>query len=309
MTTATTPVAPIDSVAQYLSSIGIYPLLTAQEEVELAQDIEAGNEAVAELESGRKLSAADRARVRRAIRRGEEARERFLNANLRLVVSQAKRYRRQSGIDFIDLIQEGNLGLIRAVDKFDWRKGFKFSTYATWWIRQAISRALAEKSRTLRIPGHLHDKLITLQAAKARYQAETGREPTPEELAEESGIDLPAVQEAIGVTESISLESPIGDDGATISDFVQGDDDDDNPVVLAERVAVSDDLFAAINRLGARERDILLTRFGFADGIPHTHEEIGKGYGLTPERIRQIEKTALSRLRHPSFGLLEDALF
>jgi RNA polymerase sigma factor (sigma-70 family) len=295
-----------DSMALYLNEVGRHDLLTAQEEVELAQAIEAGNAAAERLGSGT-ATPRERAALQRRVRQGDEARRRFLESNLRLVVSIARRYRSEHGLDFIDLVQEGNLGLMRAVDKFDWRKGFKFSTYATWWIRQALSRALAEKSRTVRIPAQLHEQLLTIRAARGRFLAEHGRNPTNAELAEESGVAEPIVEEAIAVSEAISLEQNVGEDGAVLGDFVM-DGDQEDPSVEAERSAIADELRRAIDRLDERERKILLMRFGFLDGIPRAREEIGREFSLTPERIHQIEKRALNRLRHPSFGLREEAL-
>jgi RNA polymerase primary sigma factor len=293
-------------MAMYLNEVGRHDLLTAQQEVELAQAMEAGLSAGEKLRSG-KPAAKERARLQRTVAAGDAARRRFLESNLRLVVSIARRYRTDHGLDFIDLVQEGNLGLMRAVDKFDWRKGFKFSTYATWWIRQSLSRAMAEKSRTVRIPAQLHEQLIAIRAARGRFLTEHGRSPSVPELAEESGVSERIVEEAIAVSEAVSLEQNIGTEGAVLGDFVM-DGDQEDPAVEVERSAVSSDLLSAINRLEARERKILLMRFGFLDGIPRAREEIGREFDLTPERIHQIEKRAITRLRHPSFGLEEDAL-
>jgi RNA polymerase sigma factor (sigma-70 family) len=295
-----------DSLARYLDAVGRHDLLTAAEEVELAQAMEAGRTAQAELDAGG-VDETRRAELDRAIAAGDQARRRFLESNLRLVVSVARRYGIQHGMDLVDLVQEGNLGLMRAVDKFDWRKGFKFSTYATWWIRQALSRALAEKSRTVRIPASLHDQLTTIRAASSRFQAETGRAPTVHELAEESGVASHLVEEALAVAEAVSLENPIGEDGAVLADFVT-DGDDADPAEEAERSMVTSELRRAIERLQPREQRILLMRFGFIDGVPRAREEIGRDLGLSAERIQQLEKIALSRLRHPSFGLREETL-
>ena len=300
------PLEAGDSLTRYLTEISYHDLLTADEEVELAQAIEAGREAAEQLATV-SVRGGQRVKLQRAVRKGDAARNKFVQANLRLVVSQAKRYRSQYGIEFIDLIQEGNLGLIRAVEKFDWRKGFKFSTYATWWIRQSMQRAVAEKSRTVRLPNSLHDTLMTLNATRNRLLSEIGRDPTPEELAYESGLSLDDVLEAQMVNDSVSLEAPVGEDGAVLGDFVAHDDEDD-PVTETERVSAIEALRDAIGRLPEREAYILSMRVGFEDGLPRTHEEIGRNLDLGPTRVRSIEKVALSKLRHPSFGLRQDAM-
>ncbi|MEA2058121.1 MAG: sigma-70 family RNA polymerase sigma factor, partial [Actinomycetota bacterium] len=241
------PLEAGDSLTRYLTEISYHDLLTADEEVELAQAIEAGREAAEQLATV-SVRGAQRVKLERAVRKGDAARNKFVQANLRLVVSQAKRYRSQYGIEFIDLIQEGNLGLIRAVEKFDWRKGFKFSTYATWWIRQSMQRAVAEKSRTVRLPNSLHDTLMTLNATRNRLLSEIGRDPTPEELAYESGLSVDDVLEAQMVNDSVSLEAPVGEDGAVLGDFVAHDDEDD-PVTETERVSAIEALRDAIGRL------------------------------------------------------------
>lgn len=298
----------VDDVTYYLNNVARHDLLTAEDEVELAQAIEAGREAQARLEGPGRVGSRQRVELERKVRLGEEARNRFLNSNLRLVVAHARKFRGAEGIDFIDLIQEGNLGLMRAVDKFEWRKGFKFSTYASWWIRQALSRAVTEKSRTIRVPGRLSDAAATVHAIKNRLQAELGRDPSIGELSEETGLSVPHVEEALTVTDSVSLESPVGEDGAMLGDFVMVEDDENDPVTKAEDMAVGEELRAAIDRLPDRERTILLMRYGFVDGEPKALPDIGAALNLTPERIRQIEKVALCRLRHPSFGMSEEAL-
>ncbi|NNC91068.1 MAG: sigma-70 family RNA polymerase sigma factor [Acidimicrobiia bacterium] len=298
----------VDDVTYYLNNIARHDLLTAEDEVMLAQAIEAGRDASSRLETEKRIPQRERVRLQREVRAAEDARNRFLNSNLRLVVAHARKFRGAEGIDFIDLIQEGNLGLIRAVEKFEWRKGFKFSTYASWWIRQALSRAVTEKSRTIRVPGRLSDAAATVHAIKNRLQAELGRDATVAELAEESGLSEVHVEEALAVKDSVSLESPVGEDGAMLGDFVMVEDDDNDPVIRAESLAVGEDLRQAINRLPARERRILLLRYGFVDGEPKALPDIGAELNLTPERIRQIEKVALCRLRHPSFGMSEEAL-
>ena len=293
-----------DLVSQYLTAIGEYDLLTAEQEVELAQMIEAGENALARLEKSDFDSKKAELELRRLERKGREAKDAFLTANLRLVVANARRYANTSGIDFLDLIQEGNLGLIRAVEKFDWRKGFKFSTYATWWIRQAITRAIADKSRTVRIPVHLHDTLAAVRSAQSSLKAELGRDPKPEEIAEEAGVTVDRVELALGVADTVSLEQPIGEDGAQLGDFIQ-DEEAADPVTITEETDVANSLRTSIERLPQREGRILALRYGFHDGVPRTLEEIGEEFSLTRERIRQLEKLALCRLRHPSFGIRE----
>ncbi len=296
-----------DLVSQYLTAIGEYELLTAETEVDYAQKIEAGQAGLDKLEAGEYKGKAEEVMLRRKVRHGREAKDAFLTANLRLVVANARRYANTSGIDFLDLIQEGNLGLIRAVEKFDWRKGFKFSTYATWWIRQAITRAIADKSRTVRIPVHLHDTLAAVRAAQASLKAELGREPRPEEIAEEAGVNVDKVELALGVADTVSLEQPIGEDGAQLGDFIE-DEDAVDPVRVTEELDIADSLRKSIERLPVREGRILALRYGFYDGVPRTLEEIGEEFNLTRERIRQLEKLALCRLRHPSFGIREQDL-
>jgi RNA polymerase primary sigma factor len=296
-----------DLVSQYLTAIGEFDLLTAEQEVELAQQIESGEQAGVRLEAGDFSDKKQEIELRRLERKGREAKDAFLTANLRLVVANARRYANTSGIDFLDLIQEGNLGLIRAVEKFDWRKGFKFSTYATWWIRQAITRAIADKSRTVRIPVHLHDTLAAVRAAQASLKAELGRDPKPEEIAEEAGVTVDKVELALGVADTVSLEQPVGEDGAQLGDFIE-DEDAADPVQITEEMDVANSLRKSIDRLPQREGRILALRYGFFDGVPRTLEEIGEEFNLTRERIRQLEKLALCRLRHPSFGIREQDL-
>jgi RNA polymerase primary sigma factor len=296
-----------DLVSQYLTAIGEYELLTAELEVEFAQKIEAGEEALTRLDEGDYSGKTEEVELKRLVRLGRQAKDDFLTANLRLVVANARRYANTSGIDFLDLIQEGNLGLIRAVEKFDWRKGFKFSTYATWWIRQAITRAIADKSRTVRIPVHLHDTLAAVRAAQASLKAELGRDPKPAEIAEEAGVTVDKVELALGVADTVSLEQPVGEDGAQLGDFIE-DEDAVDPVRVTEEGDIADSLRKSISRLPEREGRILALRYGFLDGVPRTLEEIGEEFNLTRERIRQLEKLALCRLRHPSFGIREQDL-
>jgi RNA polymerase primary sigma factor len=296
-----------DLVSQYLTAIGEYDLLTAEMEVEFAQKIEIGEEAAVRVEAGDFKDKREETELKRLARLGRNAKDDFLTANLRLVVANARRYANTSGIDFLDLIQEGNLGLIRAVEKFDWRKGFKFSTYATWWIRQAITRAIADKSRTVRIPVHLHDTLAAVRAAQASLKAELGRDPRPDEIAEEAGVTVDKVELALGVADTVSLEQPVGEDGAQLGDFIE-DEEAVDPVRVTEEMDIANSLRLSIERLPDREGRILGLRYGFLDGVPRTLEEIGEEFNLTRERIRQLEKLALCRLRHPSFGIREQDL-
>ena len=292
-----------DLVNQYLAGIGAFDLLTADQEVELAQRIEAGHQAHDALEAGEATGAQERARLQRVVRDGRNAQSEFLTANLRLVVSNARRYANVSGMDLLDLIQEGNLGLIRAVEKFDWRKGFKFSTYATWWIRQAITRAIAQQSRTVRIPVHLHDILGTVRSAQHALAADRGRLPTPEEIAEETGIDLLRVKQALDATDTVtSLEAPVGDDGAILGDFIQ-DDEVDDPALAVEEIEVQETIMSSLGKLPEREAMVLSLRFGLHDGRPRPLKEVAEELELSSERVRQIERTALARLREATARL------
>ena len=299
--------APTDSLAQYLNSMGRFALLTAEQETALAQQIEAAGATVDRIRALAAPDAADQIALRRALRSRLEAKEAFVTANLRLVVANARRHAQTPGISLLDLIQEGNLGLIRAVEKFDWRRGFKFSTYATWWIRQAISRAIADKARIVRVPVHLHDTVRVVRGTQDRLKAALGREPQPEEIAEATGFAVDRVAMALGVTNPVSLEQPVGEDGALLGDFIE-DGDAADPAQLAADAATTGKLHRLIDRLPERERRILQLRYGFLDGIPRTLGEIGEEFALTRERIRQLETLALSRLRHPAFGLREEDL-
>ena len=294
---------PEDSLAAYLEEIGRSPLLTAEDEVFLARRIEAGRDAANELDGG--VTASRRRELESLVADGHRARTHFLESNVRLVVSIAKRYRNGlRGVDFLDLIQEGNLGLMRAVDKFDWRKGFKFSTYATWWIRQAISRAMQEKGRTIRLPPKVHDAAVKVKSVAAQLQAETGRSPSIHELMERTGLEESRIEEVMNIGEMSYLEAPVGEDGAVLADFIVTDEEPgpDHEVIDDDR---SRRIRAAVERLADREQLILRHRFGLMDGDPHTRVEIGDILGLTAERIGQIERAALCKVRHPAFGLLE----
>jgi RNA polymerase sigma factor (sigma-70 family) len=294
-----------DLVAQYLAGIGRFELLTAEQEVELARLIEHGELASRALEENAPRDRAERARLDRQVREGRRAKDAFVTANLRLVVSNARSYGRATGVDFLDLVQEGNLGLIRAVEKFDWRKGFKFSTYATWWIRQAITRAIADKSRTVRLPVHLHDTVASVQTTEMNLRARLGRDPTVEEIATTSGLAVDKVEMVRGLITTVSYHQPVGEDGAELADFIQ-DDDAVDPATQIEEAVLADVLRSYLGRLPEREGRILALRFGLLDGVPRTLEEVGQEFRLTRERIRQIEKLALCRLRHPSFRAVDD---
>ena len=262
-----------DPVRMYLKEIGKVPLLTGEEEVELAQRMEEGD---------------------------EEAKQKLCEANLRLVVSIAKRYVGR-GMLFLDLIQEGNLGLIKAVDKFNWRKGFKFSTYATWWIRQAITRSIADQARTIRIPVHMVETINKLMRVQRQLIQEYGREPTPEEIAAEMDLSVEKVREIIKIAqEPVSLETPIGEEeDSHLGDFIP-DDDVPAPADAAARSMLREQLMEVLDTLTEREQKVLKLRFGLEDGRTRTLEEVGKQFDVTRERIRQIEAKALRKLRHPS---------
>jgi len=296
--------ASADSVRAYLKQIGKVALLNAEEEVELAKRIEAGlyaTQLVSELtERGEKLPAAQRRDMSWICRDGDRAKNHLLEANLRLVVSLAKRYTGR-GMAFLDLIQEGNLGLIRAVEKFDYTKGYKFSTYATWWIRQAITRAMADQARTIRIPVHMVEVINKLGRIQRELLQDLGREPTPEELAKEMDITPEKVLEIQQYArEPISLDQTIGDEGdSQLGDFIE----DSEAVVAVDAVSftlLQDQLQSVLETLSEREAGVVRLRFGLTDGQPRTLDEIGQVYGVTRERIRQIESKTMSKLRHPS---------
>ncbi|MFI5506998.1 RNA polymerase sigma factor [Mycobacterium sp. NPDC051804] len=296
--------ASADSVRAYLKQIGKVALLNAEEEVELAKRIEAGlyaTQLMAELaDKGEKLPAAQRRDMAWICRDGDRAKNHLLEANLRLVVSLAKRYTGR-GMAFLDLIQEGNLGLIRAVEKFDYTKGYKFSTYATWWIRQAITRAMADQARTIRIPVHMVEVINKLGRIQRELLQDLGREPTPEELAKEMDITPEKVLEIQQYArEPISLDQTIGDEGdSQLGDFIE----DSEAVVAVDAVSftlLQDQLQSVLETLSEREAGVVRLRFGLTDGQPRTLDEIGQVYGVTRERIRQIESKTMSKLRHPS---------
>src|SRR5690606_2572842 len=269
----------------------------AEQEVELAQAIEAGRAAEARLADG-DVSPAERRELEATVEAAQAARRTFIQSNLRLVVSIAKRYQ-GTGLSLLDLIQEGNLGLMRAVEKFDHRKGFKFSTYATWWIRQAIGRGVADKGRTIRLPSHLVDTMSVLSKTSAAMLKALGREPTAEELAEETGIPVERVQSALrAAPDLVSLQASIGDDDAELGDLL-ADDSAEAPFDAAALALAKDDLWNLLEYLNPREREILSLRFGLHGGQPLTLDEVGRRFNVTRERIRQIEAKALTKLRHP----------
>ncbi len=293
-----------DPVRMYLKEIGKVDLLTAAEEVDLAMKIEAGLDAADKLEKQEagelELTRAEMRRLMRVEQVGLDAKQALISANLRLVVSIAKRYVGR-GMLFLDLIQEGNLGLIRAVEKFDYEKGFKFSTYATWWIRQAITRAIADQARTIRIPVHMVETINTLVRVQRQLLQDLGRDPTPEEIGAEMDMSADRVREIQKISqEPVSLETPIGEEeDSQLGDFIE----DAQAVVPADAASFSmlqEQLTQVLDGLAERERKVIELRFGLVDGHPRTLEEVGREFGVTRERIRQIESKTLAKLRHPS---------
>jgi RNA polymerase primary sigma factor len=297
--------AGADPVRTYLKEIGKVPLLTAETEVTLARRIETGIDSVQRLEGLESaygpdgVPFADRGREERHVFDGRKAKDQLIEANLRLVVSIAKRYRNR-GMLFLDLIQEGNLGLMRAVDKFDYTKGFKFSTYATWWIRQAITRAIADQARTIRIPVHMVETINKLVRVQRQLVQELGREPTVEELALRSEMTVARVREIQRINqETMSLEQPMGDEeDFSLSDVIE-DQGAVVPADAAARTMLNEAVKAALSQLSPREQEVMRLRFGLDDGQVRTLEEVGKVFGVTRERIRQIESKTLAKLRHP----------
>jgi RNA polymerase primary sigma factor len=289
-----------DSVHTYLKSIGRTSLLTAEQEVNLAKRIEAGLFAEHKLETEPDLDEAYRRDLQEVAEDGRRAKAHMLEANLRLVVSVAKKYS-DRGLSLLDVVQEGNLGLIRAVEKFDYTKGYKFSTYAMWWIRQAIQRGFADSARTIRLPVHVLEMLSKLSRVERDMHQRLGREPTPEELAVELDRTPDQIEELLRTSrQPISLDSTIGEDGETsIGDLIE-DVDAPEASELVDRQLMADQLRHALDGLTQREATIMAMRFGLYDGNPHTLDEIGRALGLTRERIRQLEKQSLSKLRHPS---------
>jgi RNA polymerase sigma factor (sigma-70 family) len=289
-----------DLVRTYLDGIGQYPLLTKEDEIVLARRIEQGREAARELDSGCPLPPARSRELRRLKREGERASEQFIKANLRLVVSVAKKYQSPE-MPLLDLIQEGNLGLMHAVEKFDWRKGFKFSTYAMWWIRQSIGRGIDNSARTVRLPVHAGDQIRRVLRAKTYIEGETGRSPTASELAEH--LQMPEHEVASlmrHLLEPVSLATPVGSDGETELGDVVADSTAPSPFDLVAGNLLGEEIEKLLSRLGEREREILRLRYGLDRGEPRTLEEVGDALHLTRERIRQIERSALAKLRQPS---------
>lgn len=320
--------AAADPVRMYLREIGRHRLLSAEEEVELARLIQRGNAAEEKLKEG-SLSSEERAELEEQVAAGQRARQRLAQANLRLVVSEAKRYAGRGGMSLLDLIQEGNIGLLRAVEKFDPELGFKFSTYATYWIRQAISRAIADQARTIRVPVHMHEQITRLKQVKRELSQLYGREPTDEEIALEMGWlspeDRRAIEEALAFNqpldpalewrwrraenkvrrisdislETMSLETPVGnEENSYLSDFIK-DEKLPGPVDAASREMLKQHMREILASLDERERKVLEMRYGLKDGKYYTLEEVGEAFGVTRERVRQIEAKALRKLRHP----------
>ena len=288
-----------DLVRIYLREIGRVPLLTAQDEVELAKSIEAGLFAEEKLTGGAPLLDMYRGELDELAADGLRAKQRLIEANLRLVVSIAKRYIGR-GLVFLDLIQEGNLGLIRAVEKFDYTKGYKFSTYATWWIRQAITRAIADQARTIRIPVHMVETINKMVRVQRQLHQDLGREASPVEIAAEMGMSTERVAEIQRIAqEPVSLQSPIGEEDSDLGDFIE-DADAVVPIEAAAFIMLQDQLEQILDTLSPREQKIIQLRFGLMDGHPCTLEEVGREFGVTRERIRQIESKTLAKLRHPS---------
>jgi RNA polymerase primary sigma factor len=309
-----------DPVHTYLKEIGRVPLLNAELEVEIAQAIEVGNEAAARLMAHERAEAGEgptaelldgpaQTRCRRLVRKGQRSKDELIEANLRLVVSIAKRYRNR-GLAFLDLIQEGNLGLMRAVDKFDHTKGFKFSTYATWWIRQAITRAIADQARTIRIPVHMVETINKVVWAQRQLLQELGREPTVEEVSTRVEFPIDRIREILRINQdTVSLEQPVGDeDDFSLSDLIE----DRGAVVpddAATRALLDEAVREALGHLSEREQEVVRLRFGLDDGKIRTLEEVGREFGVTRERVRQIESKTLAKLRRPDAAhLLRDYL-
>jgi len=296
----TTTTAASDAIGIYLEAVSSHELLDAEDEVHLARSIELGSIAEAELASAVDITPITRVELMRQVRHAEHAKQQFIRCNLRLVISIAKRYTGR-GLDLLDLIQEGNLGLIRAVEKYDWRKGFKFSTYATWWIRQAITRGLGNHGRTIRLPVHMVDIVRTVRDTELALKEDLHRMPTVSEISELSGLDKDKIEIALSAPgDTVSLDRRIGEDGdAELGDFV-ADTTMDDPFARVTDRARAQELAKAISLLDERERTVLVLRYGLDSHPPRTLSDVGDRLGVTRERVRQIETRALARLRHPS---------
>jgi len=288
-----------DTISLYLREIGTIMLLTSEDEVDLAKRLERGIEAKKRLDT-EELDPEEREQLRRTFMDGERARKQLIQANSRLVVSIAKKYVGH-GVPFLDLIQEGNLGLIRAVEKFDYRLGYKFSTYATWWIRQAITRALADQARTIRVPVHMAEQINKLRAARRQLEQTLGREPTVEEVAVELDMSPSRIERIREIAQRpLSLELPVGEEeDSELGDFIE-DEETPLPTEAAWQELLREEIEQVLSSLSPREARVLQLRFGLADGYQHTLEEVGEKFGVTRERIRQIETKAIRRLRHPT---------
>ncbi len=291
--------SPDDTVGLYLMESCHHPLLTAQQEGELAADMEAGLQAIEELSGATSFNRDARIELERVVRRGDVSRQRLIESNYRLVISIAKKYEGR-GLPLLDLIQEGNIGLMRAVDKFNYHLGYKFSTYATWWIRQAVTRAIADQSRTIRVPVHMTERIAEMNRVSRSMVQQLGREPTPYELADALSTSPEKVQKMMKIAQHpLSLETPVGENQeSNLGDFVE-DDTAPAPGESASQMMLQDELRRIFNSLDPREVQILQLRYGLKDGRSLTLEQVGKKYGLTRERIRQIEVQALRKLRHP----------
>ncbi len=292
-----------DTVGLYLDEVSSHLLLSAEDEVRLARAIEYGIAAKIRLETEPDLPTDEKIHLRRQVEQGDEAKMTFIRSNLRLVISIAKRYTGR-GLDLLDLIQEGNQGLIRAVEKFDWRKGFKFSTYATWWIRQAIARGLGNSAKTIRLPVHMVDIVRTVQDAQQQLSEDLRRSPTAEEIAHVSGLSVERVTAALEApTDTVSLDRPVGEDGdSELHEFVV-DSRTPDPFAQAEEVLRREQLLEALDLLDERERTVIELRFGLEDQEPWTLSAVGELLDMTRERVRQIESRGLAKLRHPSCGI------
>ena len=291
-----------DPVRMYLQEIGQVPLLTGPQEVTLAKAMESGDEALTQLECGSYATRREEFALRTIVERGVDARQHLIQANLRLVVSIAKKYT-SYGLTMMDLVQEGNIGLMRAVEKFDYTKGHKFSTYATWWIRQAITRAIADQSRTIRLPVHMGEAISQVKRASHKLQQAMQREPTPEEIAVAMGVNAGKVRRTLEASmHPLSLEMPVGQEGeGRMGDFIE-DDRISAPADAAAATMLREQIEEVLQKLPERERKIIQLRYGLKDGRYRTLEEVGVEFGITRERIRQIEAVALRKLRHPHLG-------